>query len=341
MELWSRIQGEGPVVVIAEAGVNHDGSADDAHELVELVARTGADAVKFQTFRVDALTSTDAASAGYQKSATGHQQQYEMLSNLSLPDSAWAELHEHAHSLGLGFLSTPFDLESAELLAGLGMELVKVPSGEITNLPLLREFAAMFDHMLISTGMASLGEVESAVSAIRDRAAGALMHCVSAYPAPIDQLNLAAIETLREHFRLPVGWSDHSIGLSSAQIAVALGATVVEKHVTLDRSRTGPDHAASADADMMSEFVGGVRRAEQMVGSGVKEPQACELDSREVSRRSWHSRSRLEQGHVLRQEDVVALRPGSGISPAESVVGRRLSVSVESGTLLRYEMLDG
>lgn len=340
MNHWGRISGDGSVVVIAEAGVNHDGSPDDAHALVELAARAGADVVKFQTFRPESAVSPEARTAGYQVANTGHERQVEMLSQLVLPDSIWMELSEHAHSCGLGFLSTPFDVDSAETLAEIGMDFVKVPSGEITNLPFLSVLSTMFERMLISTGMASLEEVGDAVSMLEGQNELALLHCVSAYPAPPDQLNLRAIPALRQRFLLPVGWSDHSSGGVSAIMAVALGATVVEKHVTLDCSRQGPDHRASADEASMTQFVRGIRNAEAMLGSGIKEAQPCELDVREVARRSWHARDRLERGHTVCEDDIIALRPGSGISPSVSLIGRRLTVSVDRGTLLTSEMFD-
>lgn len=326
-------------MVIAEAGVNHDGSVADAHALIELAAVAGADAVKFQTFRVESLVSRAAVTANYQQASTGVREQWRMLEPLVLPDSVWPELAEHAAEQGLHFLSTPFDIESAELLAGLGMEVVKVPSGELTNLGLLRRISDIFDMVLLSTGMATLVETEQAVAAIAARSSVALLHCVSAYPAPSDQLNLAAISTLRAHFDLPVGWSDHSEGVESAQLAVALGARVLEKHITLDRSRPGPDHAASADLKTMGRLVNSVRQVERMLGNGVKVPQPCEEDVRRVARRSWHVVRDLPVGHVISDLDVEALRPGSGISPSESLVGRRLLVSVAAGTMLELRML--
>jgi len=340
VSLWDRIVGSGRAVVIAEAGVNHDGSVDDAHALIDLAAAAGADAVKFQTFRVESLVSPWAESARYQQATTGVSQQGLMLQPLVLPDSAWPELSEHALSQGLSFLSTPFDVESAELLAGVGMEIAKVPSGELTNLGFLRDISAMFDKVLLSTGMATLGETEQAIMATAQRSSIALMHCISAYPAPEDQLNLLAVSTLRERFGLPVGWSDHSAGIESAQLAVALGASVLEKHITLDRRRAGPDHAASADAETMGRFVEAVRLAERMLGDGVKSPQPCEVDVRRVARRSWHAVRDLPVGHTILDSDLVALRPGFGISPTEPLVGRRLKMAVAAGTMLEQEMLN-
>ena len=341
MTLWSRIEGSGPTVVVAEAGVNHDGSVDDAHRLVDLAASAGADAVKFQTFRVESLVSPTALSARYQQSSTGMSHQNRMLEPLVLPDSVWSELEQHAEGEGLSFFSTPFDIKSAELLAGLGIDIAKIPSGELTNLPFLRDISTIFDKILVSTGMSTLLEIDRAVSTIASRTSVVLMHCISAYPAPADQLNLSAIATLREHFGLPVGWSDHSVGTDSAQIAVALGATVLEKHITLDRSRPGPDHAASADGDMLSEFVESVRKAERMLGSGEKVPQPCEEDVRRVGRRSWHAARGLSAGHVISDGDLVALRPGFGISPSVTLEGRRLTVSVAAGMMVEPGMFDG
>jgi N,N'-diacetyllegionaminate synthase len=237
-----------------------------------------------------------------------------MLQPLVLPDAAWSELSEHALSQGLEFLSTPFDLESAELLAGLGMEIAKVPSGELTNLGFLRDISAMFDKVLLSTGMATLDETEQAILATAERSSVALMHCISSYPAPNDQLNLLAVSTLRERFGLPVGWSDHSVGIESAPLAVALGAKVLEKHITLDRRRAGPDHAASADAETMVGWLRPFGLTERMLGDGVKSPQPCEADVRLVARRSWHAARDLPIGHTLSDPDLVALRPGSELA---------------------------
>lgn len=341
MTLWSRIEGPGPALVIAEAGVNHDGSVDAAHALVELAAASGADAVKFQTFQVRAVVSPTAPSATYQRATTGKTDQSRMLEPLVLPDSAWSELERHATQSGLVFLSTPFDIGSAELLAELGIDIAKIPSGELTNIPFLQAISKIFDKVLVSTGMSTMQETERAVATLTPRCSVALMHCISAYPAPADQLNLSAISTLREYFGLPVGWSDHSTGIGSAPIAVALGARVLEKHITLDRSRSGPDHAASADGEVFRRFVESVRMTERMLGNGAKVPQPCEDDVRRVARRSWHVTRALAAGHVISDGDLIALRPGFGVSPSEDLMGRRLTVSVAAGTMLEAGMLDG
>lgn len=332
MDLADRSIGPGaPCLVIAEAGVNHNGDVGVAHALVDVAASAGADAVKFQTFEPARLVSDVAATARYQTSTTGHATQRSMLDTLTLPRGAWAELRDHCTDRGLLFLSTPFDMESARLLAALEVPALKVPSGEATNLPFLRALAAIGLPMLLSTGMCDLVEVAAAVDACSRAPALGLFHCVSAYPTEEAEANLAAIATLRQEFALPTGWSDHTTGAFTAVCAVAGGADLLEKHITLDCAMDGPDHAASEDPEAFAHYVAQVRRAEHVLGDGVKRPQPSELENRQVIRRSWHAREDLVPGTRLTEDHLVALRPATGVDPSVELVGRGVARAVRAG----------
>lgn len=331
------VGGGTPCYVIAEVGVNHNGDVRIAHQLIDVAAAAGADAVKFQTFDPALLVAEDAATAPYQTSATGIPSQREMLDALVLPLGAWQELSKHAATTGLHFLSTPFDLPSARLLAELDVPALKVPSGELTNAPFIRSLAAMGLPLLMSTGMGDLAEVGTAVAHAAAAPALALFHCVSAYPAPDDQANLRAIATMQQAFGVPVGWSDHTVGAVTAVASVALGAALLEKHITLDRRMAGPDHAASEDPAAFGAYVADVRRAESALGDGQKRPQPAEAPNREAARRSWHASRDLRPGDEIGPNDVVALRPATGVPPNEDVVGRRVSRHVRAGEPLRHD----
>lgn len=338
VQVGGRSVGQGsPCYVVAEAGVNHNGKTEQAHDLIDLAAHAGADAVKFQTFHVDRLVARGAPAAAYQAEATGFSRQDEMLAALMLPEGAWAELAHHAEDVGLAFLSTAFDLASAELVAGLGAPALKVPSGELTDLPFIRALASFGLPLIISTGMADIGEVAAAHEASREAPGVVMLHCVSAYPAPEEEANLRSLVTLRERFRVPVGWSDHTEGSLTAIAAVAVGANMLEKHVTLDRRMEGPDHSASADSEQFAEYVGLVRRTEAALGDGDKAPTPSELGNRDVVRRSWHSTRPLAAGTVLSDGDVVALRPGTGIPPSHPLHGMRLTRSIPAAHCLTFD----
>jgi N,N'-diacetyllegionaminate synthase len=317
--------GNGPVFVIAEGGVNHNGDVGLARQLVDAAAAAGADAVKFQTFDPDALVVGGAPTADYQRRAGIASDQREMLRRLALPVAAWAELQARATSQDLVFLSTPFDETSADLLDGLGVPAFKVGSGELTNLPFLRGLAGRGRPLLISTGMADMLEVAAAVDTVR--AAGdvpfALLHCVSSYPASPADANLRAIETMRRAFGVPVGWSDHTPGTELALAAVASGATIVEKHLTLDRRMAGPDHASSLEPGPFAAMVHGIREVEAAMGSGIKAPVPAEADVARVARRSLHWRRSIGAGHDVVADDVAILRPADGLAPGrfDEVIG--------------------
>lgn len=337
--LADRVEGDGDPVVIAEIGVNHDGSVTTAHELVDVAAHAGADVVKFQTFTPELLASAGARTAAYQRRATGDDSQQRMIRALALPEGAWPELVDHCREVGVEFASTAFDRPSLDLIVEVGVSFLKVGSGEITNLPFLREIAEMGLPTIISTGMSNLPEVEAAMAATAAAPHVSLLHCVSSYPAPDEDLNIRAIGTLRERFGVPVGWSDHTVGVVSAMLAVAVGARILEKHITLDTARSGPDHAASADPTMFGSYVAAVRRTQRMLGDGVKLPRDAERDVMRVARRAWHAARDLAAGATLRPDDLVALRPADGIPPSEDLIGCRLVSNVAAGTPIRWHDL--
>jgi N,N'-diacetyllegionaminate synthase len=333
-ELDGRTIGEG-VFVIAEAGVNHNGDPALAHRLIDAAADAGADCVKFQTFDPATLASAAAPTAAYQQLAGAQDDQRAMLEGLVLPADAWPALRDHAHERDLVFLSSPFDDASAELLQGLDVPAFKVASGELTNLPFLERLAGRGRPLLVSTGMAEMVEVADAVDAIA--LAGdppiALFHCVSSYPARPSDANLRAIETMRRAFGVPVGWSDHTPGIELPIAATALGATLIEKHLTLDRSMSGPDHAASLEPDEFRAMVDGIRVAASARGDGVKRPVAAERPIADVARKSLHWASTLRAGELVEAAHLVAMRPGTGMPPAAlaQVSGRRTARGVVAG----------
>lgn len=329
------VAGRPPCVVIAEAGVNHNGDRDMAHALVDAAKRAGADVVKFQTFDPDALASAGAPKAEYQRKTAGvGEGQLEMLRRLVLPPEAHRELKQHAEETGLEFLSSPFDEHSADLLDALGVKAFKIPSGEVTNHPFLVHLARKGRPLLLSTGMSDLNEVDHAVTAIRRTSSSplVLLHCVSSYPAPVGSANLRAMHTLRERFNVPVGYSDHTLGPHVAIAAVALGASVLEKHLTLDRTLPGPDHAASLETEAFAAMVEGLRAVESALGDGVKVAQPCEHDVRLVARKSLHLARVVLAGKILEVADLRARRPGTGLPPSAftRVVGRRARHDIEA-----------
>jgi N,N'-diacetyllegionaminate synthase len=333
-----------PIFIVAEAGVNHNGDPALARRLVDAAAECGADAVKFQTFTVDTLLTRGAPKAGYQVETTGAgESQREMLARFELGPGELALLRDRAAKHGLVFFSAPFDEKSVDALEALGVPLFKIPSGEITNLPLLRHIAAKGRPVILSTGMASLEEVLQAVAAIR--AAGdpplAVLHCLSAYPAPPAEMNLRAMDTLAGRLGCPVGLSDHTLGIEIAVAAAARGADIIEKHLTLDTGSAGPDHRASLDPPAFTAMVRAIRSVESALGDGVKRPMPSEADTRRVARKSLVASRALEAGRRLEAGDVAVKRPGTGIPPAElpRAVGRRLTRDVAADEVIPWEAL--
>lgn len=320
-----------PGYVIAEAGVNHNGSVDLAHLLIAAAAHAGADAVKFQTFEPDALVVPGARTAAYQRQRTGLGDQRAMLNALVLPPGAWVELRHDAEERGIEFLSTPFDEASLEALVDLGVRALKISSGDLTNHRLLRAARRTGLPTIVSTGASYLEEVTAAVAAFGGPSRLALLHCVTAYPTPIEASNLRAIATLAGTFPCPIGWSDHTVGATSAVAAVALGAKLFEKHLTLDTEMDGPDHRASADPDGFAHYIEAIRDAERALGDGVKAPQPAELDNRPVARRGLYATRDLAVGELLSAADVIALRPEAGLSASVDVTGHLVARPVATG----------
>jgi N-acetylneuraminate synthase len=345
LDIGGRPVGPGrPCFIIAEAGVNHNGSLELALRLVEAAADAGADAVKFQTFRAEEVVVADAPQADYQVANTGGgESQLQMLKNLELSPSDHQAVQERCRQRGIMFLSTAFDAQSADLLESLGLPVFKVPSGEITNLPLLKHIAGKGQPVILSTGMSSLEEVARAVAVLRaGGAAGiALLHCVSNYPAQPQDVNLRAMATMAQALGLAVGYSDHTLGLEVPLAAVALGACIIEKHFTLDRALPGPDHAASAEPAQLAALVKGARVVEAALGHGRKEPAASESNTRQVARRSLVAAVDIPAGAAIVPAMIAIKRPGTGLAPEslEQVLGRRARVAIPAGSLLTLEML--
>lgn len=333
-----------PCYVIAEAGVNHNGKLDLALKLVDVAAAAGADAVKFQTFVADRVARPDARKAAYQERQTGaNQSQLDMIRALELSFEAFREVAAHCKRQGIQFLSTPFDHESADFLATLGVPAFKVPSGEVTNHLYLAHVARKSRPLVVSTGMASLSEVAEALDVVRRAGAPpvALLQCVSNYPAAPETANLRAMRTLEAAFGVPVGYSDHTLGTEVALAAVAMGACVVEKHFTLDRTLAGPDHAASLEPDELRNLVSGIRVVESALGDGRKVHTPTEEGTRQVARRSLVVSRDVLAGAILGERDLAALRPADGIGAdlVRHVVGRRLRRALAKGTPLTWEDL--
>lgn len=339
------VGGNAPVLIIAEAGVNHNGDLELAYRLVDTAVQAGADAVKFQTFRADRVASAAAPKAAYQQRTTGSaESQLDMLRRLELSHDAHRKLQAYCGSRGILFLSTPFDTESADLLDDLGVPAFKIGSGEITNLPFLEHIAAKQKPVILSTGMAYLGEVDAAVRAVR--AAGCdrliLLHATSNYPADPADANLRAMQTLAAAFRVPVGYSDHTPGIEVPLAAVAMGACVLEKHFTLDRNMPGPDQAASLEPGDLCAMVAAVRKVEAALGDGIKAPAASEENTRMIARRSLAAAIDIPCGAVLEPCMLAAVRPATGLPPTllDQVVHRTVKRGLRAGELLRWGDLE-
>lgn len=307
-------------LIIAEAGVNHNGNLNEALGLVDAAAEVGADIVKFQTFTADHLVTPDAGKANYQMAMTSRQElQMSMLRKLELSRSDHLTLIEHCQSRSIGFLSTGFDIESVDMLVRLGIDRIKVPSGEITNLPYLRHIGGLGLPVILSTGMADLEEVSSALELVL--AAGTrkedvtVLHCTTEYPAPMMDVNLQAMGTMRNEFDVNVGYSDHTLGHEVAVAAVALGARVIEKHLTLDNSAAGPDHAASLEPHEFGDMVRAIRNIELALGDGIKTPRPSEICNMAVARKSLVALGFIRKGERFTSLNIAAKRPGTGVSP--------------------------
>jgi N,N'-diacetyllegionaminate synthase len=340
-----KIGADAPVFVIAEAGVNHNGSLELAYKLVEAASRAGADAVKFQTFIAESLVVADAPKAEYQKeTSSSEESQLEMVKRLELSFADFTRLKAHCDATGIIFLSTPFDFQSVDFLSRLDVPAFKISSGDLTNHPLLDYVARQNKPVILSTGMSNLGEVEEAAKVIRS--AGnerlVLLQCVTNYPADPGDVNLRAMHTMAEALRVAVGYSDHTLGAEIALAAVALGACVIEKHFTLDRNLSGPDHRASLEPQELEEMIRGIRKVEASLGDGRKLPTKSEVNTASVARRSLVATENIPAGTVIEREMVAVKRPGTGLPPAmlNAIVGRTALVDIGSGSMLALEMFE-
>lgn len=319
-------------VIIAEAGVNHNGDLVLAHKLIDVAAEAGADFVKFQTFSADRLVTTQAKKADYQTQTTDAQEsQYAMIRRLELTPEMHKTLIEHCKLRGIQFFSTAFDIASLDLLVELGLNFFKIPSGEITNLPYLRHIGRFAKPVILSTGMATLEEVEAALQVLEQagtaRGKITVLHCTTEYPTPMTDVNLRAMQTLHNTFGVAVGYSDHTLGIEVATAAVALGAAVIEKHFTLDRNLSGPDHKASLEPHELKAMVTAIRNIEKALGNGMKRPSQSEIKNREIARKSLVAACAIRAGEVFNEKNLAVKRPGTGVSPMrwDEVLGCKAS----------------
>lgn len=327
-------------LIIAEAGVNHNGDMGMARALIDAAAEAGADLVKFQTFKSDLITTKSANLADYQRRSGETESQHAMLKRLELNPEMHRELMAHCGKRRIGFFSTGFDKDSIELLASLGLTLFKVPSGEITNLPYLRQIGDVAEEVILSTGMAVPEEIGAAIDALE--AAGVArgkvtaLHCTTAYPTPIEEVNLRAMLTIGQRFGVRIGYSDHTLGIEVPIAAVALGATVIEKHFTLDRTLPGPDHEASLEPDELKAMASSIRNIELALGDGFKTPTVSEDANRAIARKSLVAAKPISKGELFGEDNLIAKRPGTGISPMrwDEVVGRRAPRDFQADELI-------
>jgi N,N'-diacetyllegionaminate synthase len=319
----------GKILIIAEAGVNHNGSLETAYKLIDVAFEAGVDIVKFQTFHAEKVVSVFAEKASYQKQTTNvNESQLEMIKKLELSHDDHRKLLLYCQTKGIKFLSTPFDLESIDFLNELGLDIFKIPSGEITNLPYLRKIAKLQKKVVISTGMANMKEIGNALNILIEggtlKTDITILHCNTEYPTPMRDVNLKAILSLRDEFGVKVGYSDHTLGIEVSIAAVALGATVIEKHFTLDKKMAGPDHQASIEPDGLKVLVNAIRNIEKAMGDGVKKTTESEKKNIAIARKSIVAKTEIKKGDIFTDKNLTVKRPGTGISPMEwdSMLGR-------------------
>jgi N-acetylneuraminate synthase len=334
-------------LIIAEAGVNHNGKLEWAYKLIEAAAEAGADYVKFQTFQASKLVSKTASMADYQVKNTGHEtSQLEMLKKLQLSREDHVLLIEHCRKFGIKFLSTAFDDESLELLYTLGIDLFKIPSGEITNKPFLKRIASFRKPVIVSTGMSDKQEIQDALNVLVENGVPlgsiTVMHCNTEYPTPFEDVHLLAMHDIQETFHVQIGYSDHTLGIEVPIAAVALGAICIEKHFTLDRTMDGPDHKASLEPLELKAMVKGIRNIEQAIGVKNKQISNSELKNKVIARKSIHLAMDLSKGSEIKNSDLIMKRPGDGISPMriDEVVGKKLRRDLCEDTKLSWEDLE-
>jgi N,N'-diacetyllegionaminate synthase len=327
--------------IIAEVGVNHNADLEMAHQLIEAAVATGADAIKFQTAIPELVVTKFADKAGYQKRTSGaDESQLEMVKRIHFPLDVYKELKKHCDNRGIEFFSSAFDLRSLSFLNELGQSIHKVPSGEITNLPYLREIGRFGKPVILSTGMSTLDEISAAIKVLEtqgvERAKITVLHCNTEYPTPMEDVNLRAMLTIGNTFKLPVGYSDHTLGIDVAIAAVSLGASVIEKHLTLDCTLPGPDHKASLEPKEFEAMVAAVRRVERALGLYEKQPSPSEEENKLIARRSLVAAANIRAGEMFSEENIVAKRPGTGLSPMlwDEVIGRRAPRDFEEDELI-------
>lgn len=327
------------VYIIAEAGVNHNGDIDIAYQLVDAARDAGVDAVKFQTFKADRLVAKAAPKAEYQKEATdSNESQADMLKRLELTEGEYRSLKNYCDKKGIQFLSTPFDEESVNFLNGLDLPIMKIPSGEITNLPLLVKIAKTGKKVLLSTGMSEMGEIQEAVDVLMKNGTREIvaLHCNTEYPTPFVDVNLSAMHQMAKILKVPIGYSDHTRGIEIPIAAVAMGAVVIEKHFTLNRNMEGPDHRASLEPDELRQMVASIRNVEAALGNGEKRPSESEKKNIYVARKSIVASRRIQAGEILGEDNLTTKRPGNGISPMRwrHVVGKKAKRNFEEDELI-------
>ena len=307
-------------LIIAEAGVNHNGDIEIAKKLIDAASDAGADYVKFQTFKAEKLVNKNAEKAEYQKENSGAgESQFEMLKKLELDNETHLILQDYCKTKKIRFLSTAFDLDSIDLLQNLGIDLFKIPSGEITNFPYIQKTGLQNKPIIISSGMSTLEDIQAALDALIevgvDKNNVTILHCSTEYPTPFENVNLSAMNTIKNTFDVKVGYSDHTLGIEIPIAAVAMGATVIEKHFTLDKTMEGPDHKASLEPDELKQMVTSIRNIERAMGNGEKIPSETELKNLKVARKSIHAKCDINKGDILGDDNLIAKRPGTGISP--------------------------
>lgn len=324
------------VIIIAEAGVNHNGSLELAKKLVDAADEAGANYVKFQSFKSSKLVSKHAPKAEYQKKYTDkNESQFEMIKKLELSDEDHKELVSYCDSKEIGFLSSPFDVESIGFLNALGVDFFKIPSGEITNYPYLKELAKFDKKIILSTGMSNLAEIGDALAILKGKEV-IVLHCNTEYPTPMKDVNLTAMLSIKDHFKVAVGYSDHTLGIEVPIAAVAMGAKVIEKHFTLDKTALGPDHKASLDPEELKKMVVAIRNIEQSLGDGNKKASSSELKNIPIARKSIVAKESINKGSVFTEDNITTKRPGTGINPMKwnEIIGQKASRKFEEDELI-------
>ena len=337
------------VLIIAEAGVNHNGDIEKAIELIEVASQAGVDIVKFQTFKADKIVSKAALKAKYQSDnmGDGDDSQYTMLKSLELSEEDHELLIKECEKRDIKFLSTAFDVDGIDFLDKLGLPFFKSPSGEITNNPYLKCLAQKGKPVILSTGMANMEEIKDAIGVLTEHGLDkndiTVLHCNTEYPTPMKDVNLRAMNSIGDEFGVQIGYSDHTLGIEVPIAAVALGAKVIEKHFTLDRTLPGPDHRASLEPNELKEMVTAIRNIEKAISSsGIKQPSPSELKNKEVARKSIHTTRAMKVGEIIKEEDIIALRPGKGISPMEwdNVIGKKINRAYSETEMLEWSSLE-